>query len=266
MTPLRVLAIDDEPLALQRLAWCVDALPWADLVGTARDAVRGAEMINDLAPDVVLLDIEMPETSGLDLVERWAGPAAPQFVFVTAFDHFAAQAFDAHAADFVLKPVEFDRLQRALERARERLHLIDCGHRVAELKEIVASLRTARRTEPDQRYETALWVRDRDRRLRVPVDVIDYIAAEGDYARLYAAKASHLLRASMADLAKRLDPRQFMRVHRSTIVRQDLIAGMRGRARRQRLILKTGAELQIGKSYLGDVMRALRLHGSATEA
>ena len=124
---MRVLAVDDEPLALQRLEWCLRDLPEVELVGKARDGRRALELIRSLSPDVVLLDIEMPELNGFELIDALGDEELPQVVFVTAFDHFAVQAFATGSVDYLLKPVEQERLRMALDRARTRIELRRCA-------------------------------------------------------------------------------------------------------------------------------------------
>ena len=135
MTALRVIAIDDEPLALRRLEWCLQELPDVALVGKTGDPQRGLELIRTLAPDVVLLDVEMPELSGFELIDalgELGDGSLPEIVFVTAFDHFAVKAFAASVVDYLLKPVERSRLMEALQRARVRRELRNAEARVQE--------------------------------------------------------------------------------------------------------------------------------------
>jgi YesN/AraC family two-component response regulator len=170
MTALRVIAIDDEPLALRRLQWCLEEMPGIALVGQTGDPQHGLEMIRTLSPDVVLLDVEMPELTGFELIESLGSlsdVALPEIVFVTAFDHFAVKAFGISAVDYLLKPVERGRLHEALERARVRRELRDAQARVQELREIIESLRADRRGNGTQKkYENELWIREGDARVR----------------------------------------------------------------------------------------------------
>ena len=185
-------------------------------------------MIRTLAPDVVLLDVEMPELSGFELIDALGDGPLPEIVFVTAFDHFAVKAFAVSVVDYLLKPVERSRLLESLERARVRRELRDAQARVQELREIIESLRADRRGGGAQKkYETELWIREGDARVRVPVEMIERLEADGDYVRLHVGQRVRLMRARLGDLADRLDPAQFVRMHRSEIVRHDLIAAIR---------------------------------------
>jgi two-component system, LytTR family, response regulator len=262
MTALRVIAIDDEPLALRRLEWCLQDLPGIALVGRTSDPQHGLEMIRTLSPDVVLLDVEMPELSGFELIESlgtFGDAALPEIVFVTAFDHFAVKAFGISAVDYLLKPVERSRLLEALERARVRRELRDAQARVQELREIIDSLRAERRGGTQKQYETELWIREGDARVRVPVEMIERLEADGDYVRLHVGQRVRLMRARLGDLAERLDPAQFVRIHRSEIVRHDLIAALRRHdSGRTFAVLCGGREVPVSRRYVARISQTLR--------
>jgi DNA-binding LytR/AlgR family response regulator len=262
MTALRVIAIDDEPLALRRLEWCLQDMPGIALVGKTGDPQHGLEMIRTLSPDVVLLDVEMPELGGFELIESLgtcADAALPEIVFVTAFDHFAVKAFGISAVDYLLKPVERSRLLEALERARVRRELRDAQARVRELREIIDSLRAERRGGTQKKYETELWIREGDARVRVPIEMIERLEADGDYVRLHVGQRVRLMRARLGDLAERLDPAQFVRIHRSEIVRHDLIAAIRRHdSGRTFAVLAGGREVPVSRRYVARISQTLR--------
>jgi DNA-binding LytR/AlgR family response regulator len=263
MTALRVIAIDDEPLALRRLEWCLENMPGIALVGKTGDPQHGLEMIRTLSPDVVLLDVEMPELTGFELIESLGSLndfALPEIVFVTAFDHFAVKAFGISAVDYLLKPVERGRLHEALERARVRRELRDAQARVQELREIIDSLRADRRGGSTQKkYESELWIREGDARVRVPVQMIERLEADGDYVRLHVGQRVRLMRARLGDLADRLDPAQFVRIHRSEIVRHDLIAAIRRHdSGRTFAVLAGGREVPVSRRYVSRIAETLR--------
>ena len=262
MTILRVLAIDDEPLALRRLEWCLQEMPGIALVGQTVNPQQGLEMIRTLAPDVVLLDVEMPELSGFDLIDALGDGPLPEIVFVTAFDHFAVKAFAVSVVDYVLKPVERGRLLESLERARVRRELRDAQARVQELREIVESLRAERHGggSAQKKYETELWIREGDARVRVPVEMIERLEADGDYVKLHVGQRVRLMRARLGDLADRLDPAQFVRIHRSEIVRHDLIAAIRRHdSGRTFAVLAGGREVPVSRRYVTRITQTLRL-------
>lgn len=260
MTPLRVIAIDDEPLALRRLEWCLQEMPGIALVGRTADPQQGLEMIRTLAPDVVLLDVDMPDLSGFELIDALGDGPLPQIVFVTAFDHFAVKAFAVSVVDYLLKPVERSRLLEALERARVRRELRDAQARVQELREIIENLRTERRGGTAQKkYETELWIREGDARVRVPVEMIERLEADGDYVKLHVGQRVRLMRARLGDLAERLDPAQFVRIHRSEIVRHDLIAAIRRQdSGRTFAVLAGGREVPVSRRYVTRITQTLR--------
>jgi two-component system LytT family response regulator len=268
MSSLRVIAIDDEPLALRRLEWCLQDLPGIALVGKTGDPQRGVEMIRTLAPDVVLLDVEMPELTGFDLIDALGelgdGPM-PEIVFVTAFDHFAVKAFAISVVDYLLKPVERGRLLEALERARARRELRNAQARVHELRGIIETLRAERRGgNAQQKYETELWIREGDARVRVPVDMIERLEADGDYVRLHIGQRVRLMRARLGDLAERLDPARFVRIHRSEIVRHDLIAAIRRHdSGRTFAVLAGGREVPVSRRYVTRIANTLRFRKEA---
>jgi DNA-binding LytR/AlgR family response regulator len=260
MTILRVLAIDDEPLALRRLEWCLQEMPGIALVGRTGDPHEGLEMIRTLAPDVVLLDVDMPELSGFELIDALGDGPLPEIVFVTAFDHFAVKAFAVSVVDYVLKPVERSRLHESLERARVRRELRDAQARVQELREIIESLRAEHHGGGAQkRYETELWIREGDARVRVPVEMIERLEADGDYVKLHVGQRVRLLRARLGDLADRLDPAQFVRIHRSEIVRHDQIAAIRRHdSGRTFAVLSGGREVPVSRRYVTRITQTLR--------
>lgn len=261
MTILRVLAIDDEPLALRRLEWCLQEMPGIALVGKTGDPQQGLQMIRTLAPDVVLLDVDMPELSGFELIDALGDGPLPEIVFVTAFDHFAVKAFAVSVVDYLLKPVERSRLLESLERARVRRELRDAQARVQELREIVESLRAERHSGggAQKKYETELWIREGDARVRVPVAMIERLEADGDYVKLHVGQRVRLMRARLGDLADRLDPAQFVRIHRSEIVRHDLIAAIRRHdSGRTFAVLAGGREVPVSRRYVARITQTLR--------
>ncbi len=251
MSALRILTVDDEPLALRRLQVVLSSMEEITHVGAATGRAEATRMIAERRPDVVLLDIKLRDGSGFDVIDRMPSENCPAVIFVTAFDDFAARAFDVSAADYVLKPVSFDRLHRALERARAQLRTRDSEQRVIELRAIVDTLRrNAERRQPP-RYEAEFWVRrNLTGFVRVPVDSIDRISAEDDYVCLHTQGREHLLRETVSGVMARLDPSLFTRVHRSTLVRIGAIAEVRRSAIGALEILLTGGErVKVGRVY-----------------
>lgn len=270
---LRVLIVDDEPLARRRLEILLKDLPDLAVIGTAADGPAARMLIADLRPDVVLLDIKMPGQSGLDVLDglpkdALGKDAGPVVIFVTAFDRFAIEAFDRAAFDYLLKPVEPPRLARAIARAREALARRDAAERARELEEIVGNLRSGAPQPAQPAYDREIWVQGRNDRFSLPVAAIDWIAAERDYVRIHAGAKSFLIRQPLGALADRLDPRLFVRVHRSSLVRIDRIVRLRRAAGRCSLLLSTGAEVQVSRRHLSDLKAATtgRAYASAAAA
>ena len=255
--PLRVLAVDDEALALRRLEIALGQMPGVTLVGTARSGRQALDLLADRVVDVLLLDIRMAGLDGFDVLERLPPEARPATIFVTAFDAFATRAFETAAIDYILKPVAFDRLAAALDRARQ--HLTDRQSRfdIAELRAIIADLRSRDRDPAPPRFESELWVEQRGTYLRIGVPAIRWIEAERDYIHIHSGDQSYLLRETISGMAARLDPAQFVRIRRSTIVRLDEVAGIRRAGYGDvRVTLREGTELRVGRTYLAKV-RAL---------
>jgi len=237
---MRTLIVDDEPLAIERLQLICAAEPAIDVIGTASDGAAALRLTDALKPDLLLLDIAMPEMDGMAVARALARREGdrPAVIFVTAFDSFAVEAFDIEAVDYVLKPVSPDRLVRAVRRVAER--------------------RAENPIEPGQplvrapsRYVTEFWVPHRSELIRIAAEDIERIDAERDYMRLHVAGRSFLLHQTIASLEQRLDPARFIRLHRSTIVRRDRIIRLRHDGSGVWFAdLEGDAEVRIGRTYL----------------
>lgn len=252
---LRVLIVDDEPLARRRLDILLKDIADVEVAGAAPHALAARRMIAELRPDLVLLDIKMPGMSGFELLDALPKEAAPIVVFVTAFDRFAVEAFERAAFDYLLKPVEPERLAQAIGRAREALAAREASGRLRELEEIIANLRGGPEVAGPA-FDREVWVQARSDRLSVAVADIDWVAAERDYVRLHAGGRSFLVRGSMNGLAARLDPKVFVRVHRSALVRLDRIVRIRRQVGRSSVVLSTGAEVPVSRRYMPQLKAA----------
>lgn len=248
MTPLRVIAVDDEPLALRRLQLVIQSLPDVALVGQARTLAEAVRLIAAERPDAILLDIQLGDQTGFDILDALAETECPDVVFVTAFSHHAAAAFDRKAVDYVLKPVEADRLSEALRRVRAHASMIDSEDRIRELRAIVETLRQSS-APAAPRYETEFWIRRGARDLvRVPIASIETASAEEDYVRLVADGRSWLMRETLAGLERRLPPGEFLRVHRAHLVRARSIAALhRTPTGALEVLLENGLALPVGR-------------------
>ena len=240
MPTLRTLIVDDEPLAIQRLRMALEDMAGVLVVGEARDGAAAVAAIRDCAPDLVLMDIRMPGLNGIEVAEALSAQAETHVVFVTAYTRFAPKAFEVAAVDYLVKPVEFERLRTAIDRVRERVETRAALRAASEQKAA---------TQPvNGHYKRELWVKHRSRSVRVPVDQLRRLEAEADYVRLHAGPDSYLLRGSMTEMEKSLDPEAFVRVHRSHIVRVETVARIdRSEAGAAVLRLNTGEEVPISR-------------------
>lgn len=240
---LRVLIADDEPLAAERLQLLLARTKGATLVGTASDGESAVSMAEALSPDVLLLDIAMPGLDGIDVARSLASQRpTPAVVFVTAFDQFAVAAFEVAAVDYLMKPVDPERLQRALDRAREYVD----HHRA-----------TATAPAPSSSWIEEFWASDLSGLVRIAARDIDKVSAERDYMRLHVGRRSWLIHHSMTALEEGLDPSVFVRLHRSAIVRKDFISGFsRNPSGRWIARLADGSEQPVGRLY-SDRVRAI---------
>jgi len=238
---IRTMIVDDEPLAIERLQMLCAREPRIALVGTAGDGEAALRLIEGLKPDLVMLDIAMPLLDGIG-VARAVGRLGirPAVIFVTAFEGFAVEAFDLAAVDSMLKPVAHDRLTRAIDRVEAALR-----NRLPET--------AAPASEPQAEWAEEFWVPHRSELIRIAADQIDRIEAERDYMRLHVGAHSYLLHQTISSLEERLDPQQFVRLHRSHIVRRDHIARLRHDGSGVWFAaLADGGEIRIGRTFLAN--------------
>ncbi len=244
MPKLRTIIVDDEPLAVERLEILCRSEPGIDLVGSASDGVAALRLAQQLTPDLMFLDIGMPQMDGINAARALAlMDRKPAIIFVTAYDNFAVEAFDLDVVDYVLKPVSADRLGRAI--ARARAGKIDTELATEEVEQAAPT---------QSEYATEFWVSHRAELIRVAAVDIERIEAERDYMRLHTGGRSYLLHQTISTLEQRLDPRQFQRIHRSHIVRRDLITGLRHEGGGVwHALLGDQLSMRIGRKYLADV-------------
>lgn len=218
---IRVVLADDEPLARERIRTLLATHPDVTLVAECADGDETLKVLLAERPDVVFLDVQMPELDGFAVLEAMPPELRPSVIFVTAFDEHAVRAFEVNAIDYLLKPVEPRRFEAALARVRERHGApAGAGTQQAALEAVLAELRKGRA------WATRLVVRDGSRVSFVRTEEIDWIDAAGNYARLHVGKAMHLLREPLKILETRLDPERFLRVHRSAIVNLERITAV----------------------------------------
>ena len=240
---LRTLIVDDEPLAVERMQVICAKMDDLNVVGTASDGAQALRLIEALGPDLILLDMTMPEVDGLSVAKVLAKKSErPAIVFVTAHDNYAVEAFDLDAVDYVLKPVEPERLERAIQRALERRGSTSAS---------------------EGNWLEELWIPHRSELIRIETEEVSRIDAERDYVRLHVEDRSYLLLQTIAGLEKRLDPAKFIRIHRSTILRKDRIKGLRHDGLGVwSAEMEDGEALRIGRTYLPKV-KAMAGRGKA---
>jgi DNA-binding LytR/AlgR family response regulator len=254
---MRVLLVDDEQLALDRLRTYFQEIEGVEVVGHANDGNEALDQIKALTPDLVIMDVQMPERNGLSAAAHIDIDPRPELIFVTAHEHYAPDAFDVDAADYLLKPVRFDRLRQAVDRARKRRAQRESLQRVEQLNDQLEALRASGTMPP--LADDGFWVPERSGQRRVAIETIDWIEAARDYVLLHTEMRSHLLRITMAALEERLAGSRLLRVHRSAFVRPDRVAEVKRVGRSMALILADGAEVQVGPSYGDAVKDALGL-------
>jgi two-component system LytT family response regulator len=241
---LTTLIVDDEPLARDGLRVLLSRDSEVSEIREARDGREAVEAIREFNPDLVFLDVQMPEMDGFEVVRKIGAEAMPQVVFVTAHDQYAIQAFEINALDYLLKPVLEERFVKALVRAKSRIRsnvAADSNRQIIGLLETIASPRS---------YVKRLAVRSGGKTVFVDAEDVDWIEAMENYVELHVGGVSHLLHVTMNTLEKSLDPEIFLRIHRSIIVNLVRIKNLQSGAHGEYVItLRDGARLQSGRTY-----------------
>ena len=259
--PLRVLVVDDEPHARNRLLKLLRQHDGFETVGECGNGQEALEAIRADRPDLVLLDIQMPEMGGLDLIEALEDEAdddapTPAVIFVTAYDQHALRAFDLHAVDYLLKPFDDERFEQALARARARLQegldqrLLNLLRRIEATREEVGGDLVEAEPASEATPTDRIAIRAGDRIHVVKVEEIDWIEGAGVYARLHVGDKAHLLRETLTNLAQGLDPARFVRIHRSTIVNRERVRELRSYFHGEYIVvLEDGTQLKLSRTY-----------------
>ena len=251
---LRVLIVDDELLGRQILRELLECIPDVEIIGEAGDGASAVHTILELRPDLVFLDVQMPELDGIDVLRRVTPDYLPLVVFVTAYDRFAVQAFDYHALDYILKPVSVKRLTEAVERARVQMR----GREAAEAHEKVSALldrydepgNTTQARDDRARPLRRIVVRKGEDYMLVSTGDIDTLEAAGNYVRIQARNGSFLIRSTLTELEHSLDAEHFARVHRSTIVNIDRIDRISPQMHGDyQITLKDGRRLRMSRHF-----------------
>lgn len=261
---IRTILVDDETLAIQGLALRLQDHPDVEIIETCNNGREAIRAIKTHKPDLVFLDIQMPGFDGFSVVAGLAEVEPPLFVFVTAYSDHAIRAFEAQATDYLMKPVEEDRLSATMERVRQRLAEKKGVEEAERLKEALAEHAPDVHEEivdtdegpSASRFEKLINIKDQGQIFRVDVDSIERIDAAGDYMCIYTGGETLVLRQTMKDMEKRLDPRKFQRVHRSSIVNLDLVRQVKPHTNGECfLVLESGAQVKVSRSYRDVVAR-----------
>ncbi len=262
---IRTLIVDDEPLARQNIRLLLEADPEVEIVGEAGDGAAAVRAIRKLSPDLVFLDVQMPELSGFDALERLDADKLPAIVFVTAFDRYALRAFDVHALDYLLKPFDDARFEKALRQAKSQIGQREISRLSQRLLALLEDRDAQARPPPARRaasYLTRLLVKSSGRVFFLKTDDIDWVEAADYYIKLHVGRKSHLLRESMSELESKLDPEKFVRIHRSTIVNLDRVREMHPLfGGEYAVLLHDGTELKLSRSRREQLQKLLNPGG-----
>ena len=259
---IRTIIVDDEKLAIQGLQLRLEPFSDVEIIDTCANGREAIRKIKTEKPDLVFLDIQMPGFDGFSVVKGVMEIDPPLFVFVTAYQEHAIRAFEANAVNYLMKPVDVDKLADTLDRVRTRLAEKRSADEAEKLKNVLAEVApdamegVPEEEESASRYEKLINIKDRGQIFRVDVDSIEHIEAAGDYMCIYTGDNSLILRETMKDLERRLDPRTFQRVHRSTIVNLKQVRQVNPHTNGECfLVLESGAEVKVSRSYRDVVAR-----------
>ncbi len=251
MEPVRALIVDDEPLARETIHMLLDDRPEVEVVGVCANGEEAVAAIQEKAPDLVFLDVQMPALDGFGVIQAIGPARMPVVIFVTAYDQYALRAFEAQALDYLLKPFDDERFMQALDRAVQRVRQQAVGAFNTQLAGLMQHLKRPT-------YLERIMVKTNDAVVFVDTDVLTWIEAAGDYIVLHAGGTKHLLRETMRGILEQLDPRRFVRIHRSSIVRIDAIARLEPFFHGDYVvILHDGTKLKLSRRYWEQVEAVL---------
>jgi len=236
---IRALIVDDEPLARRGIVARLERAGGFEVAAECANGAEAVDAIRNRQPDLVFLDVQMPGLDGFDVIQEVGAERMPAVVFVTAYDVHALRAFDVHALDYLLKPIDDERFDTAVERARRRIDERQAGSLGRQLAAALAELR-----------ERRILIRDRGRVVILNEADVDWVQAEGDYVRVHSGGRGHLLRETMSAMAERLDPTRFARIHRSAIVNVSRIRQLKPLPNREyTVVLRDGTQLRLSRGY-----------------
>ena len=249
----KVLIVDDEPLARRGVRAHLKPFSDFSVIGECEDGPAAIEAISRHAPDLVFLDVQMPDLNGFEMLQRLPQDSHPFIIFLTAYDQYALRAFDVHALDYLLKPIDSERFAEAMERVRRQMKLEIADSIEARLRGLLDEYDSSRQPTP---YVERFTVRVGKRISFIMADEIDWIEAVGDYACFHVGKKSPMLRETLNTLETRLDPGKFARIHRSTIVQLARIKELERLPNRElRLRLVDESRLKVSRTYRGRLDR-----------
>jgi two-component system, LytTR family, response regulator len=250
--PVRVLLVDDEPLARAILREMLSDDPDVMIIDESYNGRHALDAVRRQAPDLVFLDVQMPEAGGFDLLEALGQEPWPHVIFVTAYDQYAVRAFEVHALDYLLKPFDRERFDACWQRAKAQILRDREQNTNNQILELLEDLKAG------QQHLERLVVKTGGRIYFVRTDEIDWIDAEGNYVSVHTGKTSHLLRETISNLAAQLDPKEFVRIHRSTIVRLDRIKELQPWFHGEyRVTLHDATQLTLSRNYRENLQQAL---------
>ena len=250
--PIRVLLVDDEPLAREMLREMLENEPDAVIVGESVNGREAMEAIREHQPDLLFLDVQMPELGGFELLEALGKEQLPYVIFVTAYDQYAVRAFEVHALDYLLKPFDRDRFEISWQRAKAQMMRDRNGGADQRILALLEELKAG------PKYLERLVIKAAGRIYFLETNEIDWIGAEGNYVSVHTGKKSHLLRETISSLESQLDPKKFVRIHRSSIVRIDRIQELQPWFHGEfRIILQDGTQLTLSRNYRDKLQDAL---------
>jgi two-component system, LytTR family, response regulator len=249
---IRVLIVDDEPLARGVLREMLQSDPAVAIVGECANGKEAIQAIQETDPDLLFLDIQMPEMGGFEVLDALDKEQAPHLVFVTAYDQYAVRAFEVHALDYILKPFDRERFEASWQRAKAEVLRERNGQVEQKILSLLEDLKAG------NKYLERLVIKSSGRIYFLETNEIDWIQAEGNYVSVHIGKKAHLLRETISSLESQLDPKKFLRIHRSAIVRIDRIKELQPWFHGEyHVVLHDGTELTLSRNYRDRLQEAL---------
>jgi two-component system LytT family response regulator len=250
--PIRVLVVDDEPLAREKIRGMAADDAELRVVGECSNGAEAIDAIQSLRPDLILLDVQMPEVGGFAVLEALKEEGLPPVIFITAYDHYAVRAFEFHALDYLLKPFDRERFRAAIDRAKRQIRRENGGALDARILAMLEQMRE------QPRYTERLVVKTGGRVFFLNAEEIDWVEAEGNYVSIHAGKKAYLLRETISGIEGQLDPRNFVRIHRSAVVNINRIKELQPWSHGEyHVILNDGTQLTLSRSYREKLQSAL---------